>query len=282
MDLLLKGDSRRGTEIVSAKVLAAEPRNADCSPWDLAECTARRATPEAGAEHLVRVIDEEVGAGEHRARARHWRELVVTAHETGPAALRWRLAGSLATGVGQPGVGRDPTATSRAIRPPDCLPRRLPDSSRRSARPALPSAPPPPAAFGSTSKAGLAAGPACLHCLRRRSRSRVCPATSPPAILGGSSARLAVGRRNAGSEDRDLRGGSAPAGWPPPARCRGRFGPASVCGGREARGRRDRGQTKPVPGPRPPPSAIRRAAQTRGTPPQHGVRPSAPGRTGWT
>jgi membrane associated rhomboid family serine protease len=155
MDLLLKGDLE-GARRSFAKVLAAEPRNADAH-LGIWQSHCQEGTPEAGAEHLVRVIDEEVRRGEHALALDHWRELVVTAHETGPAALRWRLAGSLATSDSRASVeilrniASDPAAGLLAEK-----------AARQLAafgETALPSAPPPPAAFGSTSKAGLAAGP---------------------------------------------------------------------------------------------------------------------------
>ena len=98
MDLLLRGELE-GARRSFAKVLAAEPRNADAhlGVWQ-SHCI--EGTPEKGAEHLVRVIEEEVRRGEHALALDHWRELVAAAHETGPAALRWRLAGSLSASDG--------------------------------------------------------------------------------------------------------------------------------------------------------------------------------------
>ena len=142
MDLLLKGDLE-GARRSFAKVLAAEPRNADAH-LGIWQSHCQEGTPEAGAEHLVRVIDEEVRRGEHALALDHWRELVVTAHETGPAALRWRLAGSLATSDSRASVeilrniASDPAAGLLAEK-----------AARQLAafgETALPSAPPPPAA----------------------------------------------------------------------------------------------------------------------------------------
>jgi len=76
------------------KVLAEDPRNADAhlGVWQ-SHCFDGR--PGEGAGSLVHAIEEELRRGEHALALAHWRELTSTAHESGPAPLRWRLASSL-------------------------------------------------------------------------------------------------------------------------------------------------------------------------------------------
>ncbi|MBZ5588939.1 MAG: rhomboid family intramembrane serine protease [Acidobacteriia bacterium] len=94
MDLLAKGETAaaRGS---FQKVLVAEPRNVDAhlAIW---QSHCYEGTPEEGAEHLVHVIEEEVRRGEQTLAFDHWRELASSGRQSGPAALRWRLAASLA------------------------------------------------------------------------------------------------------------------------------------------------------------------------------------------
>ncbi len=93
MDLLLRGETA-GARAAFSKVLAAEPRNADAhlGVWQ-SHCVEN--TPEAGAPHLVQAIEEEVRRGDAALALDHWRELAATARQSGPPALRWRLASAL-------------------------------------------------------------------------------------------------------------------------------------------------------------------------------------------
>ncbi|OYW07232.1 MAG: hypothetical protein B7X11_00180, partial [Acidobacteria bacterium 37-65-4] len=107
MDLLLRGETA-GARAAFARVLAAEPRNADAhlGVWQ-SHCA--EGTPEAGSPHLVQAIEEEVRRGDaalaldhwrvRRGDAAlaldHWRELAASARQSGPPALRWRLASAL-------------------------------------------------------------------------------------------------------------------------------------------------------------------------------------------
>ena len=93
MDLLLRGETG-AARAAFATVLAAEPRNADAhlGVWQ-SHCV--EGTPAAGAPHLVRAIEEEVRRSDAALALDHWRELVAAARQSGPPALRWRLASSL-------------------------------------------------------------------------------------------------------------------------------------------------------------------------------------------
>ena len=93
MDLLLRGETV-AARAAFATVLAAEPRNADAhlGVWQ-SHCV--EGTPEAGFPHLVQAIEEEVRRGDVALALDHWRELSATARQSGPPALRWRLASAL-------------------------------------------------------------------------------------------------------------------------------------------------------------------------------------------
>ncbi len=93
MDLLLRGEIA-AARAAFATVLAAEPRNADAhlGVWQ-SHCV--EGTPEAGSPHLVQAIEEEVRRGDVALALDHWRELSATARQSGPPALRWRLASAL-------------------------------------------------------------------------------------------------------------------------------------------------------------------------------------------
>lgn len=93
MDLLLRGETA-AARAAFATVLAAEPRNADAhlGIWQ-SHCV--EGTPEAGGSHLVQAIEEEVRRSDVALALDHWRELVSTARQSGPPALRWRLASAL-------------------------------------------------------------------------------------------------------------------------------------------------------------------------------------------
>jgi membrane associated rhomboid family serine protease len=93
MDLMLRGDTA-AARAAFATVLAAEPHNADAhlGMWQ-SHCVEN--TPEAGAPHLVQAIEEEVRRGDAALALDHWRELMTTARQSGPPALRWRLASVL-------------------------------------------------------------------------------------------------------------------------------------------------------------------------------------------
>ncbi len=93
MDLMLRGDTA-AARAAFAKVLAAEPHNADAhlGVW---QSRCADGAPEEGAPHLVRVIEEEVRRGDAALALDHWHELVATAHRSGPPALRWRLAAAV-------------------------------------------------------------------------------------------------------------------------------------------------------------------------------------------
>ncbi|TAM48792.1 MAG: rhomboid family intramembrane serine protease [Acidobacteria bacterium] len=93
MDLLLRGETA-AARAAFATVLAVEPRNADAhlGMWQ-SHCVEE--SPEAGAAHLVQAIEEEVRRGDLALALDHWRELSATARQSGPAALRWRLACAL-------------------------------------------------------------------------------------------------------------------------------------------------------------------------------------------
>ncbi len=93
MDLLLRGETG-AARAAFATVLAAEPRNADAhlGVWQ-SHCLED--APEAGAPHLVQVIEDEVRRAEPALALDHWRELVAAARQSAPPALRWRLASAL-------------------------------------------------------------------------------------------------------------------------------------------------------------------------------------------
>ncbi|HVN76183.1 MAG TPA: rhomboid family intramembrane serine protease [Thermoanaerobaculaceae bacterium] len=94
MDLLVRGETAAARKSFE-KMLAEEPRNADAhlAMW---QSHCHDGNPDDGADHLVHAIEEEIRRGDLNLALDHWRELTATAHRSGPAALRWRLAGSLA------------------------------------------------------------------------------------------------------------------------------------------------------------------------------------------
>ena len=75
-----------------ARVLAAEPRNPDAHLGMWQACV-HEGDARAGADHMVRAIEDELRRGEGTLALDHWREMVKEAGTGGPAPLRWRLAG---------------------------------------------------------------------------------------------------------------------------------------------------------------------------------------------
>ncbi|HUK12608.1 MAG TPA: rhomboid family intramembrane serine protease, partial [Thermoanaerobaculaceae bacterium] len=90
MEALSRGEVAAAREGF-ARVLAAEPRNPDAhlGMW---QTYVHASDARGGAEHVVRVIEDELRRGEGTLALDHWRELVQAAGTGGPAALRWRLA----------------------------------------------------------------------------------------------------------------------------------------------------------------------------------------------
>jgi membrane associated rhomboid family serine protease len=272
MDLLLRGELE-GARRLFAKVLAAEPRNADAH-LGIWQSHCQEGTPVAGAEHLVRVIDDEVRRGEHVLALDHWRELVATAHETGPAALRWRLAGSLAASERGAFVEilRNLASDSAAGVLAEKAARQLATIGETALPPALPAAKTAPALAASET----VAAPKAVAIPRfspppAQIEVSFAPPPPPPPFWETPPSDL--------PSPSEVGAGPATGGRSPPAGRPGRLGPSPVRGGRETGGRRDRGQTQALPRPRPPPGPGRGQAQTRAAPPQHRVRPSG---TAWT
>lgn len=77
-----------------AKVLSHEPRHPDANlaMW---HCFLHEGRAKVGAEHLIRVIEEELKRGDLLLAIEHWRDLVVETGNGGGGALRWRLAAAL-------------------------------------------------------------------------------------------------------------------------------------------------------------------------------------------
>jgi membrane associated rhomboid family serine protease len=102
LDLLARGDTvaARGA---FQKVLASEPRNADAhlAIW---QSHCQDGTAAEGVEHVVRAIDEELRRGDTALALAHWREMVSSASQGGPGALRFRLATMLEPGDRQAAV----------------------------------------------------------------------------------------------------------------------------------------------------------------------------------
>lgn len=94
MALLVRGETVAAREELR-KALAADPRNPDVhlAMW---QTYVHEGVPAQGADHMARVVEEELRRGEKVLALDHWRELVAATGQGGPAPLRWRLAGELA------------------------------------------------------------------------------------------------------------------------------------------------------------------------------------------
>jgi membrane associated rhomboid family serine protease len=89
LELLARGEAR-AARAAFGKVLASEPGNVDAhlAVW---ESHCQEGAPNAGVEHMVRAIEEELKAGEVELALSHWREMRNATNGGGPAPLRWRL-----------------------------------------------------------------------------------------------------------------------------------------------------------------------------------------------
>ena len=95
MELLARGETGAARSAFQ-KVLASEPRNADAhlAVW---QSHCQDGTAAKGVEHVVRAMDEELRRGDTALALEHWREMVTSAGQGGPGALRFRLASMLET-----------------------------------------------------------------------------------------------------------------------------------------------------------------------------------------
>ncbi len=251
MDLLLRGETG-AARAAFATVLAAEPRNADAhlGVWQ-SHCV--EGTPAAGAPHLVRAIEEEVRRSDAALALDHWRELVAAARQSGPPALRWRLASSLEATDREAAVeilnslagdGAAGVLGEKAARRLDLLgaPVRPRPASRRGAG-------------AGRSDARLVAGRGGRGCPRggRAGRVGIGRRRAAAPVLGAAArAGASAGPPARAPGDRELHRGHLAGRRAPPARAPRRLGTPAVPGDREDRGGRDRRLAEAVSGPRSP------------------------------
>jgi len=90
MDLLIRGEVEAGREALQ-RALAEDPRNPDVH-LALWQSYLQGGTPAAGMEHVERVIEHQVRAGEGELAFQFWTEAVSAGGTGGAPAIRWRLA----------------------------------------------------------------------------------------------------------------------------------------------------------------------------------------------
>ncbi len=94
MELLARGELAAAREVLG-RALTDEPGSPDVH-LALWQTFVAEGNPDAGAPHLVQVIEHDVRDGAFDLAFDRWRELVQDAGVAGPGVLRWRLAAGIA------------------------------------------------------------------------------------------------------------------------------------------------------------------------------------------